>query len=54
MNTQFMGTKLMFSKLMFSLASLVIREMQIETKMQYLLILVSYIGKIINDYSHCC
>lgn len=38
MNIQCMGEKLMLNNFMFSLISLVIQEMQIETKMRSLLI----------------
>lgn len=43
-NTQFMGTELIFNKLMFSLTGLLNKEMQTETKMQYLFVLAYYTG----------
>lgn len=43
-NTQFMGTELILNKLMFSLTGLLNKEMQTETKMQYLFVLAYYTG----------
>lgn len=53
-NIPFMGKKIMSNNFMFGLTNLIIKEMQIETQIRYLLFLVCDVGKIINDYSHCC